>query len=298
MPRLNVLELQRQIRSHAQAGHRARRRLRDRRRPRAARRLRPDDRGRERDLRPDRAEGRLASTPATARRCWRASVGHKKAREIWYLCRQYDAQQALEMGLVNTVVPLERAGGRGRSSGRARSWRRARPRIRFLKAAFNADADGLAGLQQLAGDATMLYYTDRRGEGGQPGVRGEAQARLLDASRVDPEASSERDAPRLPASTALATLAAGRPAADAAGRGRAGAGRHLAWRCAQGGCRAGRGLRLSAPSLAADPGRREPRQRLLRLPHGCRLDRPARADPRAAASGLLAPSGSWPSGRS
>jgi len=92
-------------------------------------------------------------------------VGHKKAREIWYLCRQYTAQEALEMGLVNTVVPLERL------EEEAVQWAReilekSPTAIRFLKAAFNADTDGLAGLQQLAGDATLLYYlTDEAKEG-------------------------------------------------------------------------------------------------------------------------------------
>jgi naphthoate synthase len=92
-------------------------------------------------------------------------VGHKKAREIWYLCRQYSAQEALEMGLVNTVVPLDRL------EDEAIQWSReilekSPTAIRFLKAAFNADTDGLAGLQQLAGDATLLYYlTDEAKEG-------------------------------------------------------------------------------------------------------------------------------------
>jgi naphthoate synthase len=85
-------------------------------------------------------------------------IGHKKAREIWYLCRQYNAQQALEMGLVNTVVPLEEL------EEETVKWCReilekSPTAIRFLKAAFNADTDGLAGIQQLAGDATLLYYT-------------------------------------------------------------------------------------------------------------------------------------------
>jgi len=84
-------------------------------------------------------------------------VGHKKAREIWYLCRQYDAQQALDMGLVNTVVPLERL--EEETVQWAREMLAESPMaLRFLKAAFNADTDGLAGLQQLAGDATLLYY--------------------------------------------------------------------------------------------------------------------------------------------
>jgi naphthoate synthase len=92
-------------------------------------------------------------------------VGHKKAREIWYLCRQYNAQQALDMGLVNTVVPLEQL------EAETLQWAReilekSPMALRFLKAAFNADTDGLAGLQQLAGDATLLYYlTDEAKEG-------------------------------------------------------------------------------------------------------------------------------------
>ena len=93
------------------------------------------------------------------------TVGHKKAREIWYLCRQYSAQEALEMGLVNAVVPL--------SELEAESIRWAKEilekspiALRFLKAAFNADTDGLAGLQQLAGDATMLYYMTEEGQEG------------------------------------------------------------------------------------------------------------------------------------
>lgn len=92
-------------------------------------------------------------------------VGHKKAREIWYLCRQYDAQQALDMGLVNTVVPLEEL--EAESIKWAREILQMSPTaLRFLKAAFNADTDGLAGLQQLAGDATLLYYlTEEAKEG-------------------------------------------------------------------------------------------------------------------------------------
>jgi naphthoate synthase len=92
-------------------------------------------------------------------------VGHKKAREIWYLCRQYDAQEALDMGLVNTVVPLEKL------EEETIQWCReilekSPLALRFLKAAFNADTDGLAGLQELAGDATMLYYMTEEGKEG------------------------------------------------------------------------------------------------------------------------------------
>ncbi len=92
-------------------------------------------------------------------------VGHKKAREIWYLCRQYTAHEALAMGLVNTVVPLDRL------EEEAVRWakeilEKSPLALRLLKAAFNADTDGLAGLQQLGGDATLLYYlSDEAKEG-------------------------------------------------------------------------------------------------------------------------------------
>src|SRR6476646_10038566 len=93
------------------------------------------------------------------------TVGHKKAREIWYLCRQYSAQEALEMGLVNTVVPLNQL------EDEAISWANvilghSPTALRFLKAAFNADTDGLAGLQELAGDATRLFYMTEEGQEG------------------------------------------------------------------------------------------------------------------------------------
>ena len=92
-------------------------------------------------------------------------VGHKKAREIWYLCRQYDAQQALDMGLVNTVVPLDRLEDEGVQ------WAKeilghSPIAIRMLKNGFVADTDGLAGIQQLAGDATMLFYMTDEGKEG------------------------------------------------------------------------------------------------------------------------------------
>jgi len=92
-------------------------------------------------------------------------VGQKKAREIWYLCRQYDAQQALDMGLVNTVVPLERL------EEETVQWCReilanSPLAIRCLKAALNADCDGQAGLQELAGNATLLYYMSEEGQEG------------------------------------------------------------------------------------------------------------------------------------
>jgi naphthoate synthase len=84
-------------------------------------------------------------------------VGPKKAKEIWFLCRQYDAQQALDMGLINHVVPLERL--EAETVGWCREMLALSPfALRLLKASFNADEDGLAGIQQLAHDANLLFY--------------------------------------------------------------------------------------------------------------------------------------------
>ena len=93
-------------------------------------------------------------------------VGQKKAREIWFLCRKYSAQEALEMGLVNKVVPLENL------EDEVIQWAEEMMRLspmalRMIKAGLNAELDGQAGIQELAGDATMLYYlTDEAQEGG------------------------------------------------------------------------------------------------------------------------------------
>ncbi|MBZ8182187.1 1,4-dihydroxy-2-naphthoyl-CoA synthase [Oscillatoria salina] len=92
-------------------------------------------------------------------------VGQKKAREIWFLCRQYTATQALDMGLVNCVVPVEQLEAEGIQ------WAneildKSPIAIRCLKAAFNADCDGQAGLQELAGNATLLYYMTEEGSEG------------------------------------------------------------------------------------------------------------------------------------
>jgi naphthoate synthase len=92
-------------------------------------------------------------------------VGQKKAREIWFLCEQYDAEEALAMGLVNKVVPLDRL------EEETVAWCRrilemSPLAIRLLKAAFNADTDGLAGIQQLAGDATLLFYMNEEAQEG------------------------------------------------------------------------------------------------------------------------------------
>ncbi len=92
-------------------------------------------------------------------------VGQKKAREIWYLCRQYDAQQALDMGLVNTVVPLEQLEVEGVQWARE-ILQHSPLAIRILKAAMNADVDGQTGIQQLAGDATLLFYMTEEGQEG------------------------------------------------------------------------------------------------------------------------------------
>ena len=92
-------------------------------------------------------------------------VGQKKAREIWFLCRQYGATEALEMGLVNTVVPIEVLEETGIQWG-LEILEKSPIAIRCLKAAFNADCDGQAGLQELAGNATLLYYMSEEGNEG------------------------------------------------------------------------------------------------------------------------------------
>jgi len=87
-------------------------------------------------------------------------VGQKKAREIWFLCRQYDAQAALSMGLVNTVVPIAELEAEGIQWAQE-ILQKSPLAIRCLKAAFNADCDGQAGLQELAGNATLLFYMNQ-----------------------------------------------------------------------------------------------------------------------------------------
>lgn len=93
-------------------------------------------------------------------------VGQKKAREIWYMCRQYSAREAEQMGLVNKVVPFDKL------EDECVEWaetmmERSPLALRMMKAGFNAELDGQAGIQELAGDATMLYYTlDEAQEGG------------------------------------------------------------------------------------------------------------------------------------
>ena len=103
-------------------------------------------------------------------------VGQKKAREIWFLCRFYNAKEALDMGLVNTVVPLEKL------EAETVQWCRemlanSPLALRCLKAALNADCDGQAGLQELAGNATLLYYMTEEGR--------EGKNAFLEGSRPD-----------------------------------------------------------------------------------------------------------------
>jgi naphthoate synthase len=98
------------------------------------------------------------------------TVGRKKAAEIWFLCEQYDAAQALAMGLVNTVVPLAEL------EPETLRWCRrmltmSPLALRLLKAGLNADTDGLAGVQQLAGDATLLYYMTEEAQEGRDAFR-------------------------------------------------------------------------------------------------------------------------------
>jgi naphthoate synthase len=92
-------------------------------------------------------------------------IGQKKAREIWYLCRQYGAQEALDMGLVNAVVPVDQLEAEGVQWAQE-ILNNSPIAIRCLKAAMNADCDGQVGLQEFAGHATMLYYMSEEGQEG------------------------------------------------------------------------------------------------------------------------------------
>jgi naphthoate synthase len=108
-----------------------------------------------------------------------ATVGMKKAREIWYLCRQYSAAEALAMGLVNTVVPVERL--EEETVAWARELLARSPlALRMLKGALNAVTDGAAGMQQFAGDATMLYYMSEEAQEGRDAFK---QKRAPDFTR-------------------------------------------------------------------------------------------------------------------
>ena len=106
-------------------------------------------------------------------------VGQRKAREIWFLCRQYNAAEALEMGLVNTVVPFAEL--EAETVRWCREMLRLSPlSLRLLKSAFNAETDGQAGIQELAGNATLLYYMSEEAQEGRDAYN---QRRMPDFSR-------------------------------------------------------------------------------------------------------------------
>jgi naphthoate synthase len=103
-----------------------------------------------------------------------AQVGPKKAKEIWFLCRQYDAEEALAMGLVNAVVPLEQL--ERETVGWCREMLELSPfALRLLKASFHAAEDGLAGIQQLAHDANLLFYASAEAQEGRDAYREKRQ---------------------------------------------------------------------------------------------------------------------------
>jgi naphthoate synthase len=92
-------------------------------------------------------------------------VGQKRAREIWYLCKQYNAQEAFEMGMVNKVVPVAELVKEGVEWAK-QILQHSPMSIRLLKSAFNAELDGQAGIQELAGNATLLYYMSEEAQEG------------------------------------------------------------------------------------------------------------------------------------
>ncbi len=113
------------------------------------------------------------------------NVGQKKAREIWYMCRQYDAKEALDMGLVNAVVPLDRLEAEGVQW--AKEMLRMSPiALRMLKSSFNAELDGMAGITELSHNATMLFYMSDEGKEG----------RNAFLEKREPEYSDPRKFPR------------------------------------------------------------------------------------------------------
>ena len=114
-----------------------------------------------------------------------SQIGQKRAKEIWFLCRQYDARTALEWGLVNAVVPLEAL------ERETVSWCREMLALspfalRLVKSSFNAHEDGLTGIQQLAHDANLLFYGTEEAREGRDGVRRESGRLTSRASRAAP----------------------------------------------------------------------------------------------------------------
>jgi naphthoate synthase len=92
-------------------------------------------------------------------------VGQKRAREIWYLCRQYNADEAFQMGMVNKVVPVDQLENEGVQWAKE-ILEKSPLAIRLLKSAFNAELDGQSGIQELAGNATLLYYMSEEAQEG------------------------------------------------------------------------------------------------------------------------------------
>ena len=207
--------------------------------------------------------GSARSTAGTASTCSPRQIGEKRAKEVWFLCRQYDAATALDWGLVNAVVPVEEL---ERTTVQwCREMLALSPlALRLLKAGSNAGTDGLAGVQQLAGDATLLYYMSEEAQEGRDAFTAEARARLLAVPQA--AVSVEGRSPRRPrVSDRRATAVAlgdwwrgARPRTLGAGLvpvvlGAAAAGEVIWWR-----------LRGRARRRRRAAGRRELRERLLR----------------------------------
>ena len=186
-------------------------------------------------------------------------VGTKKAKEFWLLCRQYDAEEALEMGLVNTVVPLAEL--ERETVAWCREMLALSPfALRLVKSSFNAHEDGYAGIQQLAHDANLLFYGSEEAREGREAFKEKRRTRLLASSRGGHE-----------------DLADGGAAAHPAGGDRPGPRRHR-----RGGLMGRQpaalgGFRRRAGRLDLHPDRDQPRQRLLRRQARRRHRRPARA---------------------
>ena len=171
------------------------------------------------------------------------AVGVRKAKEIWFLCRLYDADEALEMGLVNAVVPLAEL--ERESVAWCREMTALSPlSLRLLKSSFNAAEDGLTGLQQLSHDATLLFYMTEEGQEGRNAYK---EGRRPDFSKF-PKRPLER----------AAHLADGGAAADAAGGDRAGAGRHARRRARRPSRATSAGAPSSPPSSARSSSRSAP----------------------------------------
>lgn len=110
-------------------------------------------------------------------------VGQKKAREIWYLCRQYSAEEAKDMGMVNTVVPVDELEKEGVQWARE-ILEKSPLAIRTLKSAFNAELDGQAGIQELAGNATLLFYMTEEGQEGKNAYLDKRKPNFRDKKRL------------------------------------------------------------------------------------------------------------------